>query len=678
MRKFRDNFSRILAGILMVVTAAGLGTFIPSGKADKVNAAGIVPVEINDTNFPDPVFRSVISGPDYDRDGNGILDENEISLTINIYCEGMGISSIKGVEYFVNLQGLWCKDNQIASMDLSNNKDLHGVWCSGNLFTSLDFSANPELEWVYCYDCNLTSLNISNNPNMAYVECNTNPLTSLDLTNNPKLEHLTCGTCELTSLDLSKNPNLSHLDAFSNHLTKLDISHNPKMKRLDIWNNPGLGSIDLSNNPGLQYYNCAYNGAKSIDLSNNPELLKLICSYNDITSLDLSNNPKLVYLDCACNELTSLDLSNNPSIYFLQAFTNNFTKLDIGANPSLVKTYKEGTKKNESSVCQGHSWTIDYGGDTSTGDDNIYFLCFDDKVTLTTDSKSTLSKTTNTKTVATGDEVTREAAAWTLYSMAGSPSTSGLKSRFTDLEDGTWYEDALLWGEKNSICVGTPDVSSDTFGVGQPITRQDLALMLMRYSEYKNYKRSIDFGRSDEFKDYYDIDYYAWEAICWAATYDIITGKGQAGAPKSELNIDPHGTVTQSEFETIIKRMLEVNGVAAPSTFPVPPADTKAGTKTGDDASQEVDTSKENIAQAGDAEEIAGSETGGSNIEETSIEEANQDENISVSANDLKDKNDRKSKIVPFLITIAGIFIAAFVAKKVIEKRYKEKHGDGL
>ena len=525
-----------------------------------VKAAGAVP--INSTTFPDPMFRAVISGPDYDRDRNGMLDAYEIALTINIYCEGMNIYSLQGVEYFTALQGLWCKDNNISYMNLSNNRELRGVWCSGNNFTSLDFSANPELLWVYCYDCNLTSLNVSNNPKMAYIECNTNPLTYLDVTHNPELEHLTCGSCNLYSLDLSHNPKLSHLDAFRNHLLYLDVSHNPLLKRLDIWDNPGLGSIDISHNPGLQYYNCANNGAVFINVSSNPELQKLICSYNQIQALDLSHNPKLVYLDCACNQLASLDLTYNPQICFLQAFTNPFRALNIGNNPYLIKTFTEGVMRAEYAVCAGHSWTIDYGGLTSTGGDNIYFLCFDDGVLLNTVPAIAAPVSASGSIVgvpAVGDLVSRELAVYILYTTVGCPAVSG-HSRFTDVQPGSWYESAVIWGEQNSICAGFPDVSSDTFGVGLTVTRQDLAFMLMRYSELVGYKRAIDFGRTDEYMDYYDIDYYAWEAMTWAVTWNIMEGKGLPGAPKSQQLIDPHGLVNCNEYVMTYINMLRANG----------------------------------------------------------------------------------------------------------------------
>lgn len=571
MKNIRKKITKFIAGGMAAVMTLGGAILMPGKEADTVYAGKIKSVKINATTFPDDNFRAYVSSA-FDSDGNGTLDSDEILVARNIWCNNMNIKSLKGIEYLVELRGLYCTDNQIKTLDLSKNQEITGVWCSDNLFTSLDFSSTPTLEWVYCFNCpNLKKLNVSENPELSYLECNSTPIGTLDVTHNPKLEHLTCGDCGLKTLDVSKNPNLQHLDAFRNKLKRLDVTKCPKMKRLDIWDNPGLGSIDVSKCPGLQYYNCANNKAKKVDVSNNPELTKLICSYNRsyLKELDVSNNPKLVYLDCACNEISKLDISKNKYLYFLQAFTNTFTKINIGDNPFLVKTYKEGVKKAEYQTCKGHSWTIDYGGDTSTGGDNIYFLCVDDVVKISTTSSS--KKSLNDETNRPGDEdnipaadqrLTREMAVQTLYIMAGCPDVSGLKSRFKDVKKGTWYENAILWGEENAICMGYPYVSSDNFGVGKCIQTQDALFMLMRYSEYKKYKRDIDFGRSDDFIDYFDVDYYAWEAVCWAATINIFNGKGAKDAPKSERRIDPHGKVTRSEFKTLIKEMLEVNDVS--------------------------------------------------------------------------------------------------------------------
>ncbi|MBR6044172.1 MAG: hypothetical protein IKP47_00910 [Ruminococcus sp.] len=540
----------------------------------EVSAEGSVRIEINEKNFPDTTFRELIKTRDYDLRGDGFIDDEDIFYCRNIYCEGMGITSLKGAEYFTELRGLWCKDNNITSIDISPFKELTGLWCSNNPLTELDLTHNSELLWVYCYDCALTYVDFSQNPNMAFIEINTNPLTGLDVTANPELEHLTCGSCGLTKLDLRNNTKLTHLDAFKNKLTELDLTYNSKLKRLDIWSNTELGNVKVSHLEGLQYYNCAYTGISELNVTNNPELFKLICSYNEITELDLSHNPKLTILLCEDNLIESLDVTHNPKLRILKAALNPFEELDFSNSPYLIKTYTEAEPKQEyifGDYPVGHSWLIDYGGETSTSGedpsdrDNVYFIWIDDKVNVSMENPAELPVeeiySEPDPGVTEKDMVTREQVVKRLYELAGSPDVSGLTSRFTDAVPGSDCYDALLWGEANSICAGYPDFALDTFGVGKFITRQDLMFMLMRYAECTGLKRSIDFGRADDFSDYYEVDYDHWEAVTWAATWLILIGKGDPEAPKEERRIDPYGRATLKEFETMYNRMLEANGI---------------------------------------------------------------------------------------------------------------------
>ena len=524
----------------------------------------LTPVAIDEAHFPDPVFRKLLRGRTYDQNGDGTLDTDELILLRNIHCEGMGVKSLAGIEYLMELRGIYCQDNEIEDWDLSNNKLLTGIWCSGNNFTSLDFSANPELLWVYCHDNHLTSLIVKYNPKMAYIECNTNPLTELDLTHNPELEHLMCGTCQLTSLDLSHNPKLQHLDAFQNQFTSLDLSNNPMMKRLDIWNNPDLGDLKISQMPGLQTYNCAKTGITKLDVTHSPELNKLICSYNDIKELDLSNNPKLIILECQDNSLKKLDLSHNPNLRFLWAAHNQFTSIDISSNPYLIKVYNEG-RYEKSAYGESEEWVVDLGGDVSTGDDNKLYFWIDVELSVNAKSNGTPAAKERYSELDPGvkesDCLTRGYVVNYLYKMAGSPNIGGHRSSYLDVA-GHKYEDALIWGELRKLYMGYPEFLGDYCNPDKWVTRQDLALMLMRYAEAFGLNRAIDFGRSDEYIDYYDIDYDHWEAICWSATWNIMEGKGEAGAPKSQQRIDPYGRVTQADLDTIIQRFKEVNSLS--------------------------------------------------------------------------------------------------------------------
>ncbi len=593
MRHFEGKGSKIIAGCLATTMTLGAeaGAVFASEtyQTEKTNQTAVIvqekqedtseeivpeyaSVAVNEANFPDPVFRSVISSS-FDSDRNGVLDSRELLVARNIWCDKMGVKSLKGMELLPELRGLYCMNNQIESIDISKNQQLTGVWCSGNPLTSIDLTQNPGLEWLYCSDCKLTELDVTKNPKMSYLECNTNSIKELDLSNNPELEHLTCGSCQLKELDVSHNPKLTHLDAFRNKLKTLDLSNNLKLKRLNIWDNENF-RVEISHLSGLQYFNCANTGISFLDVSNNHELQKLECSYNSIKNLDLSNNPKLVVLNCQNNQLQKLDLSNNPMIRHLWAAINAFPSLDIGGNPYLQKVYKEGafSRERKGSSLWVKEWLLTYGGDDSTGGDSEYIIWVNDDVKI--EQKATPKNLVEEryspldKGVKESDLLTREMVVQTLYNLAGKPDVTGLKTRFNDVEAGAWYEDALLWGEEKVICVGYPYTSADAFGVGKWVTRQDVAYMLMRYSEWAGYDRAIDFGRSDDYLDYFDIDYDHWEAVCWAATWHIIEGKGEPGSQKSEQRFDPYGRVTRKDLTTFIENMLEKNNRTAKIEIP--------------------------------------------------------------------------------------------------------------
>lgn len=560
MKHLLRSISAFLAAALIMPVFMGIPAEAATG------------VQINNTsNFPDANFRAVVKG--YDTDGNGYLSDYEISRVMNVVCENKGITNLKGIEFFTDVQGIWCANNKIKSINLKNNKDLRGLWCSGNPITSLDFSENKELVWVYCFDCNLSSLDFSNNPHLAYLECNTNTnLSKLNLKNNKELEHLMCGSCALHELDFTPNPNLCHLDAFRNKMTKLNITNNTKLKRLNVWDNPDLGNVSVSHLPELQFLCIANTSATKVDVTHNPQLQKLMLSWNDVKTLDLSKNPRLAYLSCGDNPIDELDISNNPQLYFLETYINNFTSINIGNNSRLLKTYKNGTKKNEANVA-GYSYTIDYGGSNEFGVELFYFLCVGNNCkkieTTASQVKDRPDSTTDTNDghSDSADFMTREMVIQTLYELAGKPSTKNLKTRFTDVEAGAWYEDAIKWGQSKKICLGYPNICDDTFGVGEQVTRQDLALMLHRYATAVGYKTAFDYGRTDWFDDFKNIDYHAWGPFTWAIQWEYLL------PDKSGKYCYPRGRVTRDELEKAIIEMYVDNGDKAPSKVPIPSSD---------------------------------------------------------------------------------------------------------
>jgi hypothetical protein len=82
---------------------------------------------------------------------DGVLTETEIKETTLLFVEGKDIESLEGIEYFKNLQYLYCDNNKLISLDVSKNLVLQGLICNNNKLTSLNVSENSELYWLYIY-----------------------------------------------------------------------------------------------------------------------------------------------------------------------------------------------------------------------------------------------------------------------------------------------------------------------------------------------------------------------------------------------------------------------------------------------------------------------------------------------------------------------------------------------
>ena len=181
------------------------------------SAAGIA---VDSVNFPDETFRAYVSA-NCDTDGSGYLSAEEIAAVTTIVVEGTSnspgsVSSLKGIEYFSKLSYLECSNNQLKSLDISQNLAIYGLECSGNQLKSLDVSKNTALEYLSCDSNQLTSLDVSKNTELNSLDCNSNQLTSLDVSKNTLIFTLNCSGNQLTSLDVSKNTALVFLSCYKN------------------------------------------------------------------------------------------------------------------------------------------------------------------------------------------------------------------------------------------------------------------------------------------------------------------------------------------------------------------------------------------------------------------------------------------------------------------------------
>ena len=297
-----------------------------SGEGENGIAVQSAGVTIDNTNFPDANFRTVVKKFDTNQDSS--LSDTEIAAVKKINCSNKGITNLKGIEYFTSLNILWCTDNQLTALDVSENTALTKLNCCFNKLTSLDVSKNTALTELNCSVNKLTALDVSKNTALTELYCNDNQLTSLNVSKNTALISLSCVCNQLTSLDVSKNTALTKLNCSINKLTSLDVSKNTALTKL----------------------NCSINKLTALDVSKNMALTELYCNDNQLTSLDLSNTNIMNDPNCG-NNIYQIVVDNDPT-FDLSILPGNF----VVANAS---DWSGGT-------VSGNMLTVDSGKDTVT------------------------------------------------------------------------------------------------------------------------------------------------------------------------------------------------------------------------------------------------------------------------------------------------------------------------
>lgn len=200
-------------------------------------------ITINEESFPDELFRKAICTY-FEKEEGDTLHQKTLLATEELDLSKLGLSSLRGIEFFPNLTTLDCSENLLSEVDLSANTALRKLELYGNQLVSLDVSGNPQLYALGCSHNRLESLDVTGNPGLKELLCNGNPLESIDLSNNPKLEKLGVNNCRLLSLDVSNNPELTNLYCDRNRFSELDLSNNSKLNNL-VCDQPFLGRIHI-------------------------------------------------------------------------------------------------------------------------------------------------------------------------------------------------------------------------------------------------------------------------------------------------------------------------------------------------------------------------------------------------------------------------------------------------
>ena len=198
MRKKSTRFLSAALAACMMVSALPVGAFAAEPAAASAESSVSTQAEedavaIDATNFPDEAFRQYVAD-NFDKDKDGALNQTERNAVKEIRISNSGCTSLQGLKYFSKLTDLFCSDNNLTELDVSENPELKRLICYNNSLTSLNLNKNTKLESLNCNKNKLTVLDLRENKSLWWLRCNNNCLTSLDLRNNPKIRDLQVGS----------------------------------------------------------------------------------------------------------------------------------------------------------------------------------------------------------------------------------------------------------------------------------------------------------------------------------------------------------------------------------------------------------------------------------------------------------------------------------------------------
>lgn len=131
----------------------------------------------------------------------------------------------------------------------------------------------------------------------------------------------------------------------------------------------------------------------------------------------------------------------------------------------------------------------------------------------------------NKTTFAPLDSLKRAHFVLTLYRLAGSPDVT-YEDKFTDVPEGEWFTDAVIWAYQNGITTGYSD--SGLFGIADNITREQLVSMMYRFAQANKIDTSAS-ASLEGFADGQSVHDFALDAMKWAVAEGLIKGDGTTG-----------------------------------------------------------------------------------------------------------------------------------------------------
>ncbi|MCF2664081.1 S-layer homology domain-containing protein [Oscillibacter valericigenes] len=147
---------------------------------------------------------------------------------------------------------------------------------------------------------------------------------------------------------------------------------------------------------------------------------------------------------------------------------------------------------------------------------------------------------TTATTFSPNNPCTRAQAVTFLWRAAGSPAPENSTMSFTDVAEGSYYHDAVLWAVENGITKGTSDTA---FSPNATCTRAQIVTFLWR---------SQKSPASDSVNPFTDVaaDAYYADAVLWAAENGVTSGT-------TATTFSPNNNCTRAQIVTFLWRSMK-------------------------------------------------------------------------------------------------------------------------
>ena len=128
--------------------------------------------------------------------------------------------------------------------------------------------------------------------------------------------------------------------------------------------------------------------------------------------------------------------------------------------------------------------------------------------------------------------------------MAGVDVDHNVKTKFSDVKKNQYYTGYVAWAVENGIVNG---VTNKTFAPNDPITREQICTMIVRFADYSNLELTAK-KDAEIFRDADTISKYAVNAVLTCQKAGLVKGRGQRYfAPKAKA--------TRAEVAQILKNL---------------------------------------------------------------------------------------------------------------------------